>query len=588
MLPSELPKVRGRTVAFDTEGSGLEVDAGARVSTVSVAWKEGNDIKAYAFPFGQGPRNEGTLFDVHTDLGIKEWRILCEWLKWQDLVAHQAKHDIHVMAAGTVMGYPGVDLLDATHWDTMLVEWVLDPIHGIGLDDAGQRYAKIGKEDSALKRALRKTRPRNRYDLVTWSIMETYARVDAELALRVYYAQVDRLEGEDSYLMPFVEEEMRVLRLLVNMERRGIGYDANRSFQAAYEVERIAQKLRKALPFPATEAAARRWFYVEQGALPHCVTKGGKTSVAECCVRQLIQAKVAGAETWAAYKKATTAASMWYTSYAEKVGPDGRLRTNIRQTGTISFRWSSTGVNLQAQPHDHRVMLPEDIPRPRSLFRPKKGCQLYEMDLSQAELRVATKYAKCKLMAEFLENADADAHGETAKRLFAEPYAQQPKKYRDIAKRANFSFIYMVGPPTFQRDLEKQTGIKISLAQAEEIVYGWRSLYPEFPRINRKAENVARKRGYIKLIDGRQRHFAPYEELHKAFNQLIQGSIAQFMKKWALALEDRWPGMLLLQIHDSLIVECPDPEIAQLMSDLGARMATDLFRTRMLSEVKEL
>lgn len=578
----------GLTVALDTESSGLHPDDGARVSTVSVAWQEGGEVRALALPFGQGPRGDGTLFDMYADEGERVWNRLGKWLQRQDLVGHNIKFDIHQMTAGTVLGYAGVDLADRVWSDTMIVEWVLDPVGGIGLDQAGQRYAKLGKEDSGLKAALKKTRPRNRYDLIPWDVMEPYARVDAELALRIHLAQVARLEAEDSYLEPWVQEEMRILRLLIEMERRGIGYDAHRSNAAAYAAEEVVRKLEKELPFTASEAAARHWFYVEQGALPHCVTKGGKTSVAECCVRQLIAQGVRGADTYAAWKKASTSIAMWYTGYAEKVGADGRLRTDFRQTGTISFRWASQRVNLQALPHDHRVTLPAEIPRPRSLFQAAPGYVLYEMDLSQAELRVAAKTAKCKGLLAFLEDDNADAHGETAKALFPSEYSAQPKKFRDIAKRANFSFIYLVGPPTFQKDLEKQTGIKITLRQAEEVVHGWRSLYPEIPRINRRAENVARKRGYITLVDGRQRHFKPYEELHKSFNQYVQGSIAQFMKKWALAIEAFWPGTLLLQIHDSLIVEIPEgeAEMAQAMSDLGAQMATKLFRTRMKSDVK--
>lgn len=579
----------GQVVAFDTEGSGLHIDDGARVSTISLAWREKGEIQAVALPFGQGPRHDGTLFDMYADLGLEEWRKLCDWMSKQRLTAHNAKHDIHVMQAGSVLGYPGVDLVDATFWDSMLVEWVLDPALAIGLEQTGDRYAKLGKEDAGLKAALKKTKPRNRYDLVPWDVMEPYARVDAELALRVYEAQARRIETEDSYLEPFVDEELRILKMIVGMERRGIGYDAERSLQAAYAAEQVARELAKQLPFAPTDVAARDWFYGKQGALPHCVTPGGKTSVAECCVRQLVSQGVKGADTWASYKKASNSIGMWYTGYAEKVGTDGRLRTDLRQTGTVSMRWSSTRANLQALPHDHRVDLPPEIPRPRSLFRPAPKKLLFEMDLSQAELRVAAKKAKCVKLLEFLEDDDADAHGETAKALFEVEYLAEPKKYRDIAKRANFSFIYLVGPPTFQKDLEKQTGIKITLRQAEEIVHGWRALYPEIPRINRRAENVARKQGYITLVDGRQRHFKPYEELHKAFNQYVQGSIAQCMKKGALAIDERWPGILLLQVHDSLVIEVPErggEEIANAASDLLAKMATKMFKTRMLSEVK--
>lgn len=590
-----LPPGCGRIVAVDTESSGLHPDDGARLSVISLAW-EANDgqIEAIALPFDQGlgdkvPNQTISLFDQDPNLGGVAWCEVLEWLSQQRLVMFNAKHDLHILQAGTRQ-WPGADLAHALAWDCMIAEWVMEPGQSVSLQNTAQRHVGEGKGDAPLKEWLRKHAPkgmRNRYDLVPWEIMESYARIDAELTLRVFLAQQHKLDQGLGHLLPIIDREHQVLRVLLAMERRGIGYDIESSKAAANKARQVAIGLEMALPFTPTPAGARRWFFEKHGAIPHCVTdKGGIPSVGECCVRSLIAQNIDGAADWAAYQKVTHAIEKYYDGMADKCGDDGRLRTDFRQHGTISMRFSSTRVNLQALPHDYRLDIPqlENIPSPRSMFRASKGHELWELDLAQAELRAATSIARCKRMRELLESG-ADVHAATAEALFG----TSDFEHRQVSKRCNFGLIYNIGPDTFRHDVEKHTGVVLSRNSAERVVSDWRELYPEFGQVNRRAERTAYKRGYVRLVSGRLRWFGPGEEYHKAFNAVIQGGIAEFMKQWMIQTEQQHPGSLLLQVHDSLVLEVPDTQAEATtvgVAIAGAELATRLFKILMLVDRK--
>lgn len=584
-----LPDVDG-VVAFDTEGSGLHADDGARVSLVTIAWVDGDEIKTRAFPFGQG--DQETLFG-YADLGAMAWLDLCEWLSEQQLVAHNAPHDILQMEAGTVTGCRGIDLLGSLVGDTMLNAWVLEPLAEIGLDKTGDRMFGVGKEQ-AFKDWLKKQKgaKKKRYDLAPMDVIGEYATTDAELCLRVWLTQQQWMAETEGWAVPVIQQEMEVQRTLIRMMRRGIGFDRGAAAAASAMAAKIEKELGEALPFVGTEDGARRFFFDIKGALPHCVTPGGQKGVAECCVRQLIAEGVEGADDWATFQKVKRARAMWYEGYGSRCGEDGRLRSDFKQAGVVSYRFASQRVNLQALPHDYKLdrLSALGLPNPRIMFVARDGCDLYELDQAQAELRIAAKYAKCESMLAVLE-AGEDLHGQTAERLFDVREGEKDwKKYRNVAKRANFSFIFEVGAKTFKHDLEKHTGIIITMDESAEVVALWRGLYPEFGRANRKAERLAQQRGYVKLPGGRMRWFKPYEQVHKAFNQAVQGGLAQMFKVWMVEVDRQVPGALVLVVHDSQVLEVPTGlrglRLVQRAAELGERIGTEMFGTKMVVDIK--
>jgi DNA polymerase I-like protein with 3'-5' exonuclease and polymerase domains len=160
--------------------------------------------------------------------------------------------------------------------------------------------------------------------------------------------------------------------------------------------------------------------------------------------------------------------------------------------------------------------------------------------------------------------AGDDVHGQTARTVFdIGPDDPQWGKWRTLAKRLTFATLYGAGPRTFRRTLREQASIDVPESQAREWLYDYRDTFPEFQTLYRKAEYQARNRGFVVLRTGRRRWFSEFERNfhpYKGMNQVIQGNVAEAMKKIKVEVEYRYPGILLNEIHDSLMLEVPEGE----------------------------
>lgn len=631
-------------VAWDTETSRRHPDDGGTVSVVSIAYRVNGELHAHAFPFDQGysiskdqylarygsvrpsvvarkqSPGQGGLFDEleppdgpeAPNLPVWDYVALTEWLGRHSLIAHNAKFDVMMTQAGT-RWCSGAPIVQALIWDTMLSSKVLEPTHKAGLDECCRRafgFSGKAKGTAQIKPYLQAGDDK-RYDLVPWSIMVDYAQTDAELTYRLWEYQQDLLtESQDKVRMSLeITRKLNVCRVLSLMEMRGIGYDTNTATQALTTAYAVLAEVEQALPFEPTPAAARHWFYETHNATPHCTTeKTQLPGVTECCVRQLIRQGIPGAQEWATRQKVAGAISRWYEGFIARCGTDGRLRTVYKQVkqpmehsndeeGARTGRISSTRVNLMALPHAYKlkgVGLERLVP-PRSLFKPKPGHGLWEMDLSQAELRHGAKVADCRTMAEAV--GTGDAHGATAKLLWPGIDEQSSgwDEKRKLAKSANFGLLYSIGVPRFQAYLDKTADLKLSLDECKALVDNWRDVYHEFPTINRRVERVAEARvkrfgaAWVVLAGGERSYFEPWEPLYKAFNRVVQGSISVAMQHAMVELERDYPGCILLQVHDSLVVELPAETGALTASQMASRMAAiaeRLFDCPMVADVK--
>lgn len=645
--PSSLPdpdEIRG-LVDFDTETSGLHPDDGARVSVVSVGWvdwrQDGPVLRYVAWPFAQGktgkPEDNGVrdLFSGGTDgegdvnLDKREWEALIEWLSRAGcgLSGHNVKFDIPMVRAGVdglregTEGWVGVDLTERVAWDTQVAAKELWPLLPTGLKGDGSVSNRLFGHEDTEKQALKKhlgpqTNPR--YDLVPWHVMEPYAEVDALLTTRsrlLEWQAIDRGEvahGRSSGWW-WVRREFEVLRVLADMERRGIPYDAAGSQQAAAQVrERMAQvEQQMGLPIAAVKDF---WFGRDaedkpvkvvdlagkvrtgRGLEPYAVTpKKREPQLTAEVVEDMVRDGVNGATEYQQFKKLETANKMWYVPYAAGVGGDGRLRTVFRQVasgfekegGTASGRFSAERVNLQAIPHDYRLGGEDGalhgILTPRQLIgqaaRRLDGWELWEFDLAQAELRVAAMWAECVTMLRMIR-ADEDLHGFTTNALFGLSKGDAKwGEFRQVGKRGNFSLIFGSGWETFRRMVKKEVGIAFSPSEAQRIVSEWNALYPEFrtaiDRHSRKVDYGPPGAKGMPLANGRVRWFKAFEDTHKAFNQRVQASLAELGKDWMVqtnrlgrewGLDERGradgvgPGGLLLTIHDSQVWLLPSAD----------------------------
>lgn len=638
MLPNQLPDV-STIVAYDSESNGIHPDDGARVSTVSVAWYErGGVLRSYAFPFRQGvwgkPEADteikipvpwigaekspkrwtkgrwGDYLGPDPNLPESEWNALCDWLlsRPAGLVAHNALHDSVIFQSGPPNGWSGVDLGVRTVWDTMLAQRVLDPEHALGLKPTAQRlFGHDPDERDAVREWLRRYRqPAHRYDLVDWRVMRPYAASDTALTLQLALHQWHRFnDGEARFdRMSGVAGEMATMQTLRRMELRGIPYDRDRSLFWADTLERESARIEAELPFDSRPAQVRLFFFGEGntdrgtvclGLRPPKMTAGGKTapvaSVDAEVMRGLAEQGIPAARAYREYSVVSDAVTRYYRGYAEATGEDGRLRTRFRQTGTRTGRLSCERTNLQAIPHDMRIVASGNpvlaqAPSPRDLIHSLPGYELWHMDLAQAELRVASLFAKCERMLEII-GEDRDPHGETATSLFGvSPDESRWKELRQVGKRANFSLIFGIGPTKFRADTKNQTGVDLGKTGTEKLVRDWNGLYPEFKQTLNLYDRMAQRDGFTTIRPGIRRYYTDYEKLahdtYKAFNSRVQGNLGYFGREWMVRVDQYLMDQgvspdhgLLLNIHDALLVSVPTnrPELAHHC----ARIAQELW-----------
>jgi DNA polymerase-1 len=210
------------------------------------------------------------------------------------------------------------------------------------------------------------------------------------------------------------------------------------------------------------------------------------------------------------------------------------------------------------------------------MFVPKEGCVLVDADYSQIELRVLAHIAQDQHMQEAFCTG-VDIHTATAAQVFGVPRDQVTAIQRRHAKAVNFGIVYGISEYSLAED------IGVSFYEAKEYIENYLSNYSGVRRYMKDVVETARKTGFTTTIYGRKRYIPELTSSNFnirsgaeriALNTPIQGTAADLIKLAMLrvekALSEHYPqAQLLLQVHDELIVECPEDiasEVAQLVS----------------------
>lgn len=610
-------------------------------------------IASMAWPFDQGlvpgkPEYHGqdSLWPDAENLPVEEFEALLEWLAGQNLDMHHGKFDLEKYRVGC-RPWPGVgrDLQANLVWDTQNVNWLLWPL----LKDPTTfkpttslkpscmvKFGRdFGDESAKVRAYLKKSKlPPGRWDLIPWEIIGDYADMDSRLTCMLKLRQIWEIENEGAgaWLYEKMTEEDWADRerlglnnadvvydainrrldtsfVLYHMEWKGLPYDEAESRLAAMECTERAAILAKDLPFRPTDMQAKKFFFedgrTDKGAeclnmIPYEVTDKGNPSLTAEILERMVEDEIPYAGDWLKWNKVANAESMWYTGYADKMGTDARLRCAFRQNSVVSHRFSVERVNLQAIPQNYRLEnfeILDGIATPRQLIASAVakmgGWRIFELDLAQAELRVAAMFAECTPMLDMI-HAGEDLHTYTTKALFdVGPDDPRFGQYRQVGKRGNFSLIFGSQWLTFSRMVSKETGIRLPEHEARRIVREWNALYPDFARaIDRHSTAVAKRQakygqGWITLLNGERRWFDKYEETHKAFNQRVQPNLAQFGIDWMLKsdqfLDREGYGVkngagLVLTIHDSQVLLLPDNKEGEELAEVCAGFGRDLWK----------
>ena len=271
------------------------------------------------------------------------------------------------------------------------------------------------------------------------------------------------------------------------------------------------------------------------------------------------------------YRMLTKLKSTYADGLLKVICPDGRIRTTFQNLVTATGRLSSTEPNLQNIPV--RTDLGAEI---RKMFVPKEGCVLVDADYSQIELRVLAHIADDQTMCKaFIDGMDI--HTVTAAQVFAVPADAVTPLQRRHAKAVNFGIVYGISEFSLAED------IGVSRWEAKDYIESYLANYQGVRSYMKQVVSDARDCGHTTTMYGRKRFIPELKSSNFnvrssaeriALNTPIQGTAADLIKLAMLrvdaALRENYPqAQLLLQVHDELIVECPEeiaPQVAQLVS----------------------
>lgn len=241
-------------------------------------------------------------------------------------------------------------------------------------------------------------------------------------------------------------------------------------------------------------------------------------------------------------------------------------------------RLSSTDPNLQNIPV--RSELGRKI---REGFIPEKGNVFVSADYSQFELRLAAVLAGDQPMIDDF-NSDIDIHAKTASDVYGIPLAEVTKNQRRDAKVINFGVLYGMGPHA----LAQNTGM--TFADAKNFIEQYFELRKPIRKYIDDTLEKADKEGYVETFYGRRRptpdvkssNFMVREAAKRAAaNMPIQGTEADLMKLAMIKVDQEMGelGQQILQIHDSILVECPEEnaeKVSAILKDTMESIAPEL------------
>jgi DNA polymerase-1 len=405
-----------------------------------------------------------------------------------------------------------------------------------------------------------------------------YAADDAEILLRLMPQLRAEME-ERQALRLFEEVEMPLVSVLGDMEMTGIALDAGFLKEMSQELsgrlaeiedqifESVGMSFNLNSPQQLSEALFDRLALAPPDRTRR--TASGFYSTAASVLESL--SGVHPVVDWILeYRELAKLKSTYLDALPLQVNPStGRVHTSYNQTGSVTGRIASSDPNLQNIPI--RTELGRQV---RRGFVADPGHILLSVDYSQVELRIVAHMSQDQsMMAAF--RAGQDIHAATAAAIYSVPIESVSAEQRRHAKAINFGLIYGMSPFGLTRTTD------LTLAEAEDFVDAY---FKRFPGVKRYLDNMRRKatqQGFVETLLGRRRYFPGLKnqrnrnirmrEEREAINAPIQGTAADIMKIAMLRVPAALTNAglkskMLLQVHDELVLECPQEELKESAS----------------------
>ena len=274
------------------------------------------------------------------------------------------------------------------------------------------------------------------------------------------------------------------------------------------------------------------------------------------------------------YRQLTKLNSTYVEGLGKVIAADGRIHTSFQNTVTATGRLSSTEPNLQNIPV--RTALGAEM---RKMFVAPAGRVLVDADYSQIELRLLAHMSGDSAMIDGF-NSGVDIHTVTASQVFSLPQDAVPPELRRAAKAVNFGIVYGISAYSLSED------IHVSVPQAKEYMEKYFEHYSGVRAYMDRVVEQGREDGFVSTMYGRRRWLPELKSSNfntrsfgerVALNMPIQGTAADIIKLAMIRVDSRLraeklEARLVLQVHDELIVECPEGEAERVKALLQEEM----------------
>ena len=550
-----------RLVAVDTETSSLDA---MRAELVGVSLALGPNNACY-IPLAHGGND---MFaerpeQIDRDQAVAALKPLLE----DDSVikiGQNIKYDINVLSRY------GIDVAPVD--DTMIISFTLDAgrgevgMGGHGMDELSDRH--LGHTPLSFKEVCGTGKKAIPFGEVDLDRATEYAAEDADVTWRLHRHMKPRLADESGTRI-YERVDRPLIPVVAQMERHGIKVDRARlsrlSEEFAKETARLEGEIHGIAGQEFTVGSPKQLgdiLFDKLGFKGGKKGKSGQYSTDHSMLEKLAGEGAEIAKKVLEWRQLAKLKSTYTDALQEAINPDtGRVHTSYSLVGAQTGRLSSTDPNLQNIPI--RTPIGRQI---REAFVPDAGNVLLAADYSQIELRLAAHMADVPTLKEAFAQGE-DIHARTAKEMFGEVN----RDTRAQAKTINFAILYGISRWGLAGRLEVEPD------EAQAMIDTYFQRFPGIQRYIHETLETVRERGYSETLFGRKTWFPRINSKNvaerqgserAAINAPIQGTSADIIKRAMVrmmpALDDAGLGhvRMLLQVHDELVFELPEGDVA--------------------------
>lgn len=541
-------------IAFHLEGE--NPDGTGRPLAASLSRKRG---EAVVVPISTGLGGSAALTGVLQKL----------FASGRLFIAHDLKLQLRILGFAAL---PAPSRFD----DTMIMSYVLNPgLQSHTLDNVVRERLS---RDVQLRKDLNKKCPT--FDLGEECLH--YLGEKSDLVLSIHELLRPQLDADPALEKIYSGIELPLIPVLARMEGKGIRIDqallASMSRVMGAQIDDLEIRIYKEAGEEFNINSPTQLSVILFEKLKYPVLKKTKTTKSSSTGVEVLR-ELAGygykvPELILEHRELHKLRSTYVDALPLLVGEDGRVHTTFNQAIAATGRLSSSDPNLQNIPI--RTQQGKEI---RKAFIAEEGFVLLSADYSQIELRILAHMTKDQDLIDAFKRG-VDIHRATASKIFGVFEQMVSPEQRRASKTINFGVLYGMSAFRLSNDLN------ISTAKAKEFIDAYFGRYPKIRQYLDGVLDEVRTTGKVTTLFGRVRYIP---EIHNrswtvrgnaermATNAPIQGTAADLLKMAMISLEARLQRefsrvSMLLTVHDEIVMEVPDDEIAAVESLVHSTM----------------